>query len=92
MELKVNINDAVKVKLTDFGVSILKEKREKLNKAIKGRGGKGFGEFELKKDADGYTTFQHWELMNTFGDVMTMGFNAPFETDIIVTKGKPITA
>lgn len=91
MEFKFNINDYVKVKLNDSGVAILKKRHDELNKRIQARGGKGLDEFELKVDADGYTKFPFWELMNLFGHLMIMGMDTPFETDIIVTNGKPIT-
>ena len=91
MDFKVNINDYVKVKLNDLGISILKAKRDELNKMIRANGGKDFGELELKVDEEGYAKFPLWELMNTFGDVMVMGLEVPFETDIVVTKGKPVT-
>lgn len=86
MDFKFNINDYVKVKLNDLGISILKAKRDELNKTIHANGGKVFGEFELKVDEEGYVKFPLWELMNTFGDVMVMGLEVPFETDIIVTR------
>ncbi len=89
--IAVNINDYVKVKLNDLGVSVLKEKHDNLNKMIHARGGNGLGEFELKVDEDGYTKFPLWDLMNIFGHLMVMGFEVPFETDIIFTRGNPIT-
>jgi hypothetical protein len=90
MQFKVNINEQVKVKLTDIGISILKSKRDELNAMIQSVGGKCLGEFELKTDVDGYSTFQIWDLMNTFGEYMVMGFNVPFETDIIIKNGKQV--
>lgn len=88
MQFKMNINEHVKVKLTEYGIKILKARHDELNKRIWERGGRGLGEFTIKKDEEGYTTFQLWSLMNTFGDVLTMGFEIPFETDIIFTKGE----
>jgi hypothetical protein len=91
MDFKLNVNEYVKVKLNDLGISILKERHDELNKRIHANGGKGFGEFELKVDEEGYTKFPLWDLMNTFGHAMVIGFDVPFETDIIVTKGEPIS-
>lgn len=91
LDFKFNINDYVKVKLNDTGVSILKNKHDELNKLIIGTGGKGLGDFELKVDEEGYTKFQLWHLMNTFGDSMIMGSETPFDTEIVFIKGKPIT-
>jgi hypothetical protein len=91
MDFKVNVNIAVKVKLTDFGISILKDRHDELNESIKSRGGQGFGEFELKLDEDGYYKTQLWTLMNIFGDAMTMAANEiPFELNMIITNGEPI--
>lgn len=91
MDFKLNINEYVKVKINDLGISILKARHDELNKMIHANGGKGLGEFELKVDEDGYAKFPLWDLMNTFGHVMGMGFEVPFETDIIITKGRSIS-
>jgi methyl coenzyme M reductase gamma subunit len=91
MNFKVNANMSVKVKLTDFGISILKKQHEELNTHIKARGGKGFGEFELRLDEDGYYSTQIWMLMSKFGHVMSMTNEIPFYLDIIIQNGEPIT-
>jgi hypothetical protein len=91
MDFKVNFNEQVKVKLTDFGISILKERRNELNKQIEKRGGKGFGEYEVRKDKDGYTNFQLWDLMNTFGNNMTLASKMCFDADIIITNGETMS-
>ena len=44
-----------------------------------------FKEFEVKRDEEGYTSFQLWDLMNIFGPYLTLGTDIPFETDIILT-------
>lgn len=90
MDVKVNINMNVKVKLSNKGIDILRKRHDDLNEHIELRGGKGFGEFKLDQDEDGYTTFQMWNLMNIFGEYMSMGLEIPFDTDIIVTKTRPI--
>jgi hypothetical protein len=90
MDFRVNINEQVKVKLTDLGISILTNRRKELNRMIESRGGKGLGEFQLKIDDEGYTTYQLWDLMSTFGEVLTMGFEVPFETNIIIKNGKQL--
>lgn len=90
MHFQVNINDNVKVKLNELGINILKEQRDELNKALTKNGAKGLGDYEPKVDEEGYTTFQLWSLMQTFGEHLSLGFKIPFEPEIIVTKGKPI--
>jgi hypothetical protein len=90
LDFKVNINEHVKVKLTDFGVSILKEQHDELNRHILSSGGKGLDEFTLRLDEDGYYTTQMWMLMSRFGHVASATSKAPFDTEIIVTRGEPI--
>lgn len=82
MIIKININDEVKVKLTEFGIKVLKQKHDELNKMIKERGGKGT-EFVLRIDEDGYYKTQLHNLMHTFGEYTTLGIKElPFETEI----------
>jgi hypothetical protein len=90
MDFKVNANMRVKVKLTDFGISILKSQHDELNEHIKERGGKGFGEFKLKLDEEGYYCTQLWMLMSIFGQKMSMGIKNPFDLNIIITNGEQI--
>lgn len=90
MDVKVNINNTVKVKLTDYGISILKKQHDDLNKMILSNGGMGVGEFELRLDGDGYYSTQLWTLMNRFGHVMRMSDELPFYIDIIIEGGEPI--
>ncbi len=40
MEVKISMNDKVKVKLTDYGIMLLKKRHDELNKKIKENGGK----------------------------------------------------
>lgn len=64
-EIKFNINDDVKVRLTKDGLVQLKKWYADLNI------------LKYYKDADidrnGYSTFQFWDLMNKFGDEMYNG-------------------
>lgn len=88
MNYKVNINEEVKVKLTPFGIQVLKEQRDELNERIIGRGGKAIKDYAPSVDKDGYTKFQLWDLMNRFGDLMHLGSQIPFETTIIMMNGE----
>lgn len=90
MDFNVNLNDKVKVKLTNYGVSILKEQHDDLNSFIKGTGGKGLGDFQLSLNEDGYYETQLWMLMSKFGHVMEMTNESPFELNVIIENGKPI--
>lgn len=77
MLVKLNINQIVKVKLTKTGVDELKRQHDELPESLK-------FEFNLKVDEDGYSSFQCWQLMSTFGHMMTLGLNLPFETEILL--------
>lgn len=87
---KFNANHFVKVKLTDKGVGILKSKHDELNNHINSRGGKPFGEFELKIDDEGCYSCQLWQLMHDFGEHTYIGFDQPFGLDIIFVDGEEI--
>lgn len=69
-----NINNAVKVKLTDAGRKELKRQHDDLGikKEYK----------EIPTDKDGYSSFQLHTLMNSFGHMMVMGVEPPFEITI----------
>ena len=81
-EIKFNINDYVRVKLTPYGISCLYKRylkdREYWNKNNK---------FCVVTDDDGYYETQLWCLMQEFGEYMTMGIGqTPFETEIILVN------
>lgn len=80
-QIKFNINDMAKVKLTDYGRDIYYHQFDKLNEfsrriAIKPH--------MPKEDKDGYYKTQFWCLMNIFGKYVGMGNKKPFETEIIL--------
>lgn len=88
MNYRVNINQYVKVKLTQYGINELKQQRETLNNRLKNRGGAGLGGYEPKIDKYGYTKFQVWDLMQRLGGVIQLGGKPPFDTEIIMTGGE----
>lgn len=75
-----NINDQVRVKLTEAGLALLRAQHEQMN--IEWRRNDPF--VPPKVDADGWTEYQLWDLMFTFGQEMHMGNfgRMPFETTI----------
>lgn len=89
MDVRFNVNEWVKVKLNDIGIQELQRQHNELDKAIKANGGKGFTEFSLSPDKDGYYKFQMHSLMQKFGHMMYLGGRVPFETDIILLNAKP---
>lgn len=85
--MKFNVNCSVKVKLTELGEAILEERYDKLDEFIKSRNGKGLEyPFLVLKDKNGYTKFQLWDLMETFGPYVGLGRELPFETEIEIPE------
>lgn len=85
MKVVLNMNESVKVKITDFGIKVLKQRHDELNEKIKARGGKGT-KFELKLDEDGYYTTQLWHLMNIFGEYAGLAAEPPFDINIVIER------
>ncbi|MFW6030796.1 MAG: hypothetical protein ACOCRO_11185 [Halanaerobiales bacterium] len=83
-KMKFNINDYVKVKLTDKGNQVLKNQHYLLNRLTNGL----FGEYEEKEtDENGYTKFQMHELFTVFSGYIRPGeMILPFETNIIICE------
>lgn len=77
--MKFNINDNVRVKLTRHGRDILKSNH---------------GDFHIpkKEDADGWSSWQLWILVQEFGDpcraTEANNWELPFETDIEIVESK----
>lgn len=67
--MEININDRVKVKLTNAGKQV----------AIQ-RGFKATSELE---DESGFTEWQLWTLMRVFGNAMNSTFDPVFESGIV---------
>ena len=76
--IEFDINKYVRVKLTTFGIRILKHQHDELNKHVEGK----LGMFELKLDKDGWYRDQMWSLMQTFGKYTGLAMPQPFETQI----------
>jgi hypothetical protein len=76
-----NINEKVKVKLTDKGRAIHREHWAPFSSTDY--------PYSPPKEIDGWTEFQLWDLMAIFGEHIVMGVEPPFETtiDISVNPG-----
>lgn len=79
MEVKLNINDYVMVKLNQNGIDELERQHKELRKGLP-----SLGEFHIKIDDDGYTKFQLHSLMLKLGHMCKLGFEPPFDVDIKV--------
>lgn len=76
---EINMNDRVYVRLTDTGRGHIEKAHHELF-----MGKVPFA--PTKEDADGWSEWQLWDLMQTLGDVCFMGGPVPFETAIRLKK------
>ncbi|MGE9312859.1 hypothetical protein ACLOAU_14520 [Niabella sp. CJ426] len=83
--LPININDTVLVKLTDLGYKKLTERHNELAIMAPTLGIKTPEDYKAKADK-GYTRFQIWELMETFGSLIGICQPNYFETTILLEK------
>ena len=84
----VNLNQNIKVKLSDFGKEIYYHRFDEVNKKIQLHGGKPIKPTMPKVDAEGYTQFQIWHFMNLYGKYMEMCGERVLETlDVIIVDG-----
>lgn len=88
--MRFNVNDYVKVKLTTHGREELRRQTHQLNRHLWATNpdAKALPYDAVKEDADGWSRWQFWDLMQRFGGD-NMGLAAPmmFETEIeIETK------
>lgn len=86
---KININEYVKVKLTDYGKEIFYHQYDNINKT--------YGKEIIKPsyptvDSDGYTSFQLWYFMNLYGRHIDMGVQNVIEPLEIVFESADKTA
>jgi len=81
--IKFNINDHVKVKLTDLGKDIYLHQYDRINKVYSNYSKTILTPSNPKVDKDGYTDFQLWELMQLYGPHLYCGAEQLFEKNII---------
>lgn len=82
--MTINLNDSVKVKLTDHGKDIYFHQYDELNEHIKRSGGKLIEPKMPRVDAEGYTSFQLWHLMELYGPHIHMCSPLPFDVNIVI--------
>lgn len=82
----ININDYVKVQLTDRGRNIHRRHWENLHEQMPS----AFDKYTPpKEDMEGWSMWQAWELMRMFGPHLGNGVPVPFNTTIRVeVKGE----
>lgn len=84
--LRFNINEYVRVKLTPRGRAIHRAQHDDLSARFPSA---KFTYSAPVEDADGWSQWQAWTLMETFGQHVGMGFELPFETTIEILANKP---
>ena len=90
-EYVYNINSPVRVKLTAIGLGRYADQMRDLNvscrssRSIHGMS-EDYPEFPLtpKTDSEGYYHTSMWALMQDFGDLINIGCQLPFETEILI--------
>lgn len=90
--LAFNLNAYVRVKLTEHGREMLRQRADYINKALHDRGCDARVEYDdIAEDADGWSEWQLWDLMHKFGDHVSHGtVHMPFETDMQIVLKNPI--
>lgn len=81
--ITINLNDIVKVKLTDVGKDIYYHQNDELNEEIRQHGGRTVEARMPKVDEDGYTSFQLHDLMTLYGPHIAVWKKLPFEINIL---------
>jgi hypothetical protein len=80
--VKFNMNNRVKVKLTDKGKTIFSELDKKVDKHIVDIIGQNV--YSSRISEKGYVVMQMWEFIEVFGQYMYLGVDLPVEMDIIL--------
>jgi hypothetical protein len=85
-----NINQKVRVKLTNKGRAELQRQRDELNRpyVLIGRE-PPFGGPPFIEDAEGWSEWQLWCLMENLGHLCSIGSSGPFETGIQFLREEP---
>jgi hypothetical protein len=66
--MTINLNDWVKVKLTDLGKDIYYHRFDRVNEFIKKRGGNPITPHMPDVDSEGKTKIQLWDFIGLYGD------------------------
>lgn len=83
--MKYNVNNKVRVKLTEMGRAIHRSQHDDLIAQVPGL---TMRYTPPKEDAEGWSEWQMWHLMETFGPHICMGCEPPFETEIDIVLPK----
>lgn len=87
--MEINLNQTAKIRLTEFGEEILKNKHYEFQKLMK-RNNPDYEikPFKLMLDEEGYYKNQLWCIIRDFGNYINIAMEQPFLTTIIIeSKG-----
>lgn len=84
-ECTINLNEHIKVKLTDYGKDVYYHQFDHINNCY---GREVCKPFMPKTDKDGYTSFQLWEFIHIYGSHIGLGFKNVIEPLEIVYMGE----
>lgn len=87
MVMDFNINDKVRVKLTGLGRQALRQQHDEFWASINHPAPPPYT--PPTEDAEGWSEWQLWSLMEDLGRHCRIGFNPPFETTIQLVERKP---
>lgn len=65
--IEINLNETIRVKLTDLGKDIYYHQFDELCKVLKGRGISPIQPTMPRVDADGFTSMQLWRFIELYG-------------------------
>jgi hypothetical protein len=86
MEKSFNLNNQIKVKISEEGFKHWKQKDDTLFLTWNaGHHVKPLNWYTSKQDDNGYVSLQGWEFMQIFGDSLIPGKKPLFELEIILT-------
>jgi hypothetical protein len=84
-DVAFNINDFVRVRLTDRGRLHCRRRYDSLRRQYP-----SLPKYQAPKtDERGYSRWQLWDLMETFGAAIQHGAEPPFETEIYFETASP---
>lgn len=81
--ITINLNEYVKVKLTDYGKDIFYHQFDDVIEVAKRKGGKPPEPSMPRVDEEEYTSFQLWYLMQLFGPHIGIAMPQPFDINIV---------
>ena len=81
---KFNVNNTIKVKLTDLGYQLLLDIYNKWSLGLSFHEDRDIEYFRDMADEDGYSSFQMWQFIRDFGPVTDMGAKSHYETNILI--------